>query len=132
MSLDKVFAGFANRRQGHGQPLVFACCCVLVILWAASGPVFGFSDTWQLVINTSTTIITFLMVFLIQNTQNRDTQAIQLKLDELSGGPGRERLHRHRKLTDKELTPAQALRGAGERRESGAHAGGGRGRAEGR
>ena len=66
-----------------GRPLVFACCCVLVILWAASGPVFGFSDTWQLVINTSTTIITFLMVFLIQNTQNRDNNALHAKLDEL-------------------------------------------------
>jgi low affinity Fe/Cu permease len=54
-----------------------------VVLWALSGPLFGFSDTWQLVINTSTTIITFLMVFLIQNTQNRDTEAMQIKLDEL-------------------------------------------------
>jgi len=58
-------------------------CCVVVILWAASGPFFGFSDTWQLVINTGTTIITFLMVFLIQNTQNREGAAIQAKLDEL-------------------------------------------------
>ncbi|MDO8800116.1 low affinity iron permease family protein [Phenylobacterium sp.] len=66
-----------------GRPLVFACCCGLVILWALSGPVFGFSDTWQLVINTSTTIITFLMVFLIQNTQNRDSNALHAKLDEL-------------------------------------------------
>jgi len=56
---------------------------VVILLWGVSGPLFGFSDTWQLVINTGTTIITFLMVFLIQNTQNRDTQAIQLKLDEL-------------------------------------------------
>ena len=66
-----------------GRPKVFASAVALVILWAVSGPVFGFSDTWQLVINTTTTIITFLMVFLIQNTQNRDTDAIQLKLDEL-------------------------------------------------
>lgn len=66
-----------------GRPLVFACCCGLVILWALSGPVFKFSDTWQLVINTSTTIITFLMVFLIQNTQNRDNNALHAKLDEL-------------------------------------------------
>lgn len=62
---------------------MFIGCCVLVVLWAVSGPLFHFSDTWQLVINTSTTIITFLMVFLIQNTQNRDNAAIQAKLDEV-------------------------------------------------
>jgi low affinity Fe/Cu permease len=66
-----------------GRPMTFLLAVAAVVLWAASGPVFGFSDTWQLVINTTTTIITFLMVFLIQNTQNRDTEAIQLKLDEL-------------------------------------------------
>src|SRR5689334_388812 len=58
-----------------GKPITFLIACGLVIVWAASGPLFGFSDTWQLVINTSTTIVTFLMVFLIQNTQNRDTMA---------------------------------------------------------
>jgi low affinity Fe/Cu permease len=80
----KVFTRFAttvSRMAGH--PPVFAACCLLVVLWALSGPLFGFSDTWQLVINTTTTIITFLMVFLIQSSQNRDTQAIQIKLDEL-------------------------------------------------
>ena len=66
-----------------GKPGVFVCAFGIIIVWGVSGPIFGFSDTWQLVINTSTTIITFLMVFLIQNTQNRDTTAIQLKLDEL-------------------------------------------------
>jgi low affinity Fe/Cu permease len=66
-----------------GRPATFLIAVAAVVLWAISGPVFGFSDTWQLVINTTTTIITFLMVFLIQNTQNRDTEAIQLKLDEL-------------------------------------------------
>jgi low affinity Fe/Cu permease len=66
-----------------GRPLAFALCCLLILVWAASGPLFGFSDTWQLVINTGTTIVTFLMVFLIQNTQNRDGAAIQAKLDEL-------------------------------------------------
>jgi low affinity Fe/Cu permease len=66
-----------------GRPTVFMLALASVGLWAVTGPLFGFSDTWQLVINTSTTIITFLMVFLIQNTQNRDTEAIQLKLDEL-------------------------------------------------
>ena len=66
-----------------GRPLVFTLAVVVIATWAVTGPLFGFSDTWQLVINTGTTIITFLMVFLIQNTQNRDTAAIQVKLDEL-------------------------------------------------
>jgi len=66
-----------------GHPLAFLTATSLVIVWAITGPLFGFSDTWQLVINTSTTIVTFLMVFLIQHTQNRDTMAIQLKLSEL-------------------------------------------------
>jgi len=66
-----------------GRPVTFVIAAVLVVVWAASGPLFHFSDTWQLVINTSTTIVTFLMVFLIQNTQNRDTAAMQIKLDEL-------------------------------------------------
>lgn len=66
-----------------GRPWAFLIALCLVVLWAVSGPAFGFSDTWQLVINTGTTIITFLMVFLIQNAQNRDAVAVQLKLDEL-------------------------------------------------
>jgi low affinity Fe/Cu permease len=66
-----------------GKPIVFLSAVLLVLIWALSGPLFGFSDTWQLVINTSTTIVTFLMVFLIQHTQNRDTLALQLKLAEL-------------------------------------------------
>src|SRR5919202_4112281 len=66
-----------------GRPWAFTLALVVVLAWAVSGPLFRFSDTWQLVINTGTTIVTFLMVFLIQHTQNRDTQAIQLKLDEL-------------------------------------------------
>lgn len=66
-----------------GRPRVFVYAVGVIAVWAITGPVFCFSDTWQLVINTSTTIVTFLMVFLIQNTQNRDTEAIQLKLDEL-------------------------------------------------
>jgi len=69
--------------RAMGKPITFLIACALVIFWAASGPLFGFSDTWQLVINTSTTIVTFLMVFLIQNTQNRDTMALQLKMSEL-------------------------------------------------
>jgi low affinity Fe/Cu permease len=66
-----------------GRPPVFAAAVAVVLAWMVTGPIFGFSDTWQLVINTGTTIVTFLMVFLIQNTQNRDTEAIQIKLDEL-------------------------------------------------
>jgi low affinity Fe/Cu permease len=66
-----------------GRPMTFGLALLVIVVWAVTGPLFGFSDTWQLVINTSTTIITFLMVFLIQNTQNRDTGAIQVKLDEL-------------------------------------------------
>jgi len=82
--IEKVFTRIANR-VAHlaGLPATFAICVLIVVAWAASGPIFGFSDTWQLVINTGTTIITFLMVFLIQNTQNRDGAAIQAKLDEL-------------------------------------------------
>jgi low affinity Fe/Cu permease len=66
-----------------GRPVSFGAALLVIVGWAASGPFFGFSDTWQLVINTSTTIVTFLMVFLIQNTQYRDSAAVQLKLDEL-------------------------------------------------
>ncbi|MDZ4394671.1 low affinity iron permease family protein [Cypionkella sp.] len=66
-----------------GRPSTFMLACGVIVIWVITGPLFGYSDTWQLVINTGTTIVTFLMVFLIQNTQNRDTQAIQLKLDEL-------------------------------------------------
>jgi low affinity Fe/Cu permease len=69
--------------RATGRPAAFATAAGVIVLWAATGPLFGFSDTWQLVINTGTTIVTFLMVFLIQNTQNRDTEALQVKLDEL-------------------------------------------------
>jgi low affinity Fe/Cu permease len=69
--------------KAAGEPVTFAIALLVVIVWAASGPIFKFGDTWQLVINTSTTIITFLMVFLIQASQNRDTEALQIKLDEL-------------------------------------------------
>jgi low affinity Fe/Cu permease len=75
------FAKKIERIVGH--PLTFVAMLAIIVIWAVSGPFFGYSDTWQLVINTGTTIITFLMVFLIQNSQNRDTGAIQTKLDEL-------------------------------------------------
>jgi low affinity Fe/Cu permease len=82
--INEWFTGIANVvAHATGHAFAFILCCAVVIGWAASGPIFGFSDTWQLVINTGTTIITFLMVFLIQNTQNRDGAAIQAKLDEL-------------------------------------------------
>jgi low affinity Fe/Cu permease len=83
-SLSGMFTTFAcETARLAGKPWTFLIAALLVLIWAASGPIFGFSDTWQLVINTSTTIITFLMVFLIQNTQNRDTLALQIKLAEL-------------------------------------------------
>src|SRR5262245_6734056 len=75
------FAKWAARATG--RPFAFILAGTVILLWALTGPIFHFSDTWQLVINTGTTIITFLMVFLIQNTQNRDSEAIQVKLDEL-------------------------------------------------
>ena len=80
MGFDKMAQAVA---RGAGRPLTFVVALVLVLVWALSGSLFGFSDTWQLVINTGTTIVTFLMVFLIQNTQNRDTDALQVKIDEL-------------------------------------------------
>ncbi len=75
------FAKWTSRFTG--RPITFVFAVLVIVVWGVSGPVFGFSDTWQLVINTGTTIVTFLMVFLIQNTQNRDTAALQVKLDEL-------------------------------------------------
>lgn len=75
------FARAASRWTG--RPIAFGLAVVFILIWVVTGPIFHFSDTWQLVINTATTIITFLMVFLIQNTQNRDSEAVQLKLDEL-------------------------------------------------
>jgi len=79
-----MFRNFANRiSKISGSAYTFLGALIVVGVWASSGPIFGFSDTWQLVINTGTTIVTFLMVFLIQNTQNRDSKAMQLKLDEL-------------------------------------------------
>ncbi|HKU99959.1 MAG TPA: low affinity iron permease family protein [Vineibacter sp.] len=78
------FTRFASRVAHYvGRPVVFALACLAVIIWAAVGPFVGFSDVWQLTINTGTTIVTFLVVFLIQNTQNRDAAAVQIKLDEL-------------------------------------------------
>jgi low affinity Fe/Cu permease len=77
----RVAAAKVARFSGH--PAVFALACVSIVVWALLGPIFDYSDTWQLIINTSTTVITFLMVFLIQNSQTRDNDAMHLKLDEL-------------------------------------------------
>jgi low affinity Fe/Cu permease len=82
--VNELFRRFAHKTsEVVGTPWMFLAAVIVVLVWAVSGPVFGFSDTWQLVINTGTTIGTFLIVFLIQNTQNRDAKAIHLKLDEL-------------------------------------------------
>jgi low affinity Fe/Cu permease len=81
---NKLFTRFAKKAAHFtGTPACFVIALAIIAAWAATGPIFKFNDTWQLVINTGTTIITFLMVFLIQNTQNRDTEAMQIKLDEL-------------------------------------------------
>ncbi|WP_043201197.1 low affinity iron permease family protein [Pseudomonas putida] len=80
MKFDRFAHWLANRA---GRPLSFAIACLLILTWAVTGPLFDYNDTWQLVINTSTTIITFLMVFLIQNTQNRDNDELHIKIDEL-------------------------------------------------
>src|SRR5438067_8968025 len=100
------FSRFANRvAVWTGKPVIFSMALLTVLIWAATGPAFYFSDTWQLIINTGTTIVTFLMVFLIQNTQNRDAKAMHLKLDELIRAiqGARNRLVDLEKLSDDEL-----------------------------
>ena len=88
-----------------GSPIAFILACATIVIWAVLGPVFGFSDTWQLIINTGTTIVTFLMVFLVQNTQNHDARALHLKLDELlrSIKEARNRLIDLENCTDEEI-----------------------------
>src|SRR5215471_4947767 len=95
--------------QAVGSAWAFLAALITILIWAVLGPIFHFSDTWQLVINTATTIITFLMVFLIQNTQNRDTKALQLKLDELLHGVkgARTSLVNLENLSDEELDRLQ-------------------------
>lgn len=94
-----VFTKFTtNVSMWLGRPLVFIIALIVLILWAISGPLLGFSDTWQLIINTGTTIITFLMVFIIQNTQNRDTMAMNIKQDAIMQKLG---------ITEKDLIEAE-------------------------
>lgn len=104
--MSKHFQAFANATaHATGRPVTFAACMALVVFWALSGPFFGFSDTWQLIINTSTTVLTFLQVFLLQATQNRDTVALHAKLDELlRAGPSENRYVGIERLTEEELT----------------------------
>ncbi|HEX3275936.1 MAG TPA: low affinity iron permease family protein [Gemmatimonadales bacterium] len=84
MTIGQWFTRFAKRTaRASGHPVTFGLAVLVIVVWAVTGPLFHFSDTWQLVINTGTTVVTFLMVFLIQNTQNRDSIAMQIKLDEL-------------------------------------------------
>lgn len=105
-----LFRKFATRTSAIvGSPWAFILAVTVIVVWAVTGPIFHFSDTWQLVINTSTTIVTFLMVFLIQNTQNRDAKAIHLKLDELirSVERARNRLVDLEEMSDDELDQLQ-------------------------
>jgi|SRR5579859_7863 len=82
--MNNVFSRFASASSAAcGRPITFVVACAGIAIWAATGPMFNYSDTWQLIVNTTTSVITFLVVFLIQNSQNRDTLAIQVKLDEL-------------------------------------------------
>ena len=104
--MDKFFTRTASAiSAAAGQPLTFLLSILILVVWAVTGPIFHFSDTWQLIINTGTTIVTFLMVFLIQNTQNRDAAAMQAKLDELlrAVGKAREQFIGVEHLTEREI-----------------------------
>jgi low affinity Fe/Cu permease len=108
--MNELFRKFSQQAaEAVGTPWSFIFAAGVIIVWAVLGPIFGFSDTWQLVINTGTTIVTFLMVFLIQNTQNRDARVMHLKLDELLRGVegARTRLVDLEQLTDEELDQLQ-------------------------
>jgi len=110
-SLSAAFSRAAQwTAQQCGRPTTFIAGCFVILVWAACGPVFHYSDTWQLIINTGTTIITFLMVFLIQNTQNRDMAALHLKLDELirANESARNKLLTLEDMTDAELQSVKA------------------------
>ena len=106
MAEHNLFSNFSHT-VSHlaGRPATFAAACALIVAWAVSGPIFAYSETWQLVINTATTIITFLMVFVLQNSQNREGEAVQAKLDELIYAIKRADNHfvQAEKLSDREL-----------------------------
>ena len=109
--MERFFTAAATRIAGFvGQPEAFALALGFIVVWAATGPLFGYSDTWQLVVNTATTIVTFLMVFLIQNSQNRDAAAMQAKLDELIrvSGEARNRFIGIEHLTERQLREIRA------------------------
>ena len=109
--MDRLFTRIASAISAAvGQPLAFVLALLVIIVWGVSGPLFQFSDTWQLVVNTGTTIVTFLMVFLIQNAQNRDGAAIQCKLDELirAAGKARNQFIGIEHLTESQLVALQA------------------------
>jgi low affinity Fe/Cu permease len=109
--MDHLFTRIAAKiATAVGQPLAFVIAFGFIVVWAATGPMFGFSDTWQLIVNTTTTIVTFLMVFLIQNAQNRDAAAMQAKLDELIRAmePARNDFVGIEHLTEKELEKIRA------------------------
>lgn len=123
--MTKLFQTFADRiAHATGRPATFAACVALVALWALSGPLLGFSDTWQLIINTTTTVLTFLQVFLIQATQNRDTVAIHAKLDELlRAGPAENHYVGIEAMTEEELDDVRRGCEARARKEAGPLAG---------
>ena len=104
-TVSKLFTRFAGWcAWAFGHPLAFILACLSTVVWAASGPVFNYSDTWQLVINTGTTVATFLMIFVLQHSQNRDSTAIQAKLDELiKASNASNKLIRAERLTEKEV-----------------------------
>jgi low affinity Fe/Cu permease len=105
-AVDRIFTRVSTAiSAASGQPIAFVVALLVIVIWGATGPLFAYSDTWQLVVNTGTTIVTFLMVFLIQNSQNRDAAAMQAKLDELirAVGDAREQFIAIEHLTDKEI-----------------------------
>ena len=119
--LSDAFDKLAQWTARHaGRPTTFALALGAIVIWGLSGPIFGWSETWQLAINTGTTIVTFLMVFLIQNTQNRDTEALQLKIDELirANESARNRLLRLEEMSEAEMERVKGgfMRLAGEDR----------------
>lgn len=108
--MNEWFSNFSSRAAKlSGSPIAFAIAAASIVIWIVSGPIFRFSDTWQLVINTGTTIVTFLMVFLIQHAQNRDTEAIHLKIDELirATGGARNTMIDLDRLSEKQLAELQ-------------------------